>query len=110
LKADPSGVTANNLAFAYASRGQRLDRAFELAMQAVQQAPGRAEPMDTRGYVLYRMRQYSAASQAFERALEMKPDKNARRQINQHLADSYEASGLTDKAKQLRAAAASQGG
>jgi uncharacterized protein HemY len=48
------------------------------------------------------MRRYTAASQAFERALELKPQGEARRQITLHLADAYDASGLTDKADALR--------
>ena len=107
---DPSGVAANNLAFAYAARGERLERAFDLAMQSVNRIPGRAEPMDTLGFVLLKMRQYSAAADAFERALELKPDSSTRRHIQLHLADAYEASGLTAKAAELRRSAARVGG
>jgi uncharacterized protein HemY len=102
-KGDPSGMDANNLAYTYAERGEKLDHALELAMQAVNHIPRRAEPMDTLGLVLYKMRQYSAASQAFERALELKADATSRRQIKLHLADAYEASGLVEKANELRA-------
>jgi tetratricopeptide (TPR) repeat protein len=101
-RGDLTGVASNNLALAYANRGQKLDRALELAVHAVNRVPNRPEPMDTLGVVLLKMRQYSAASQAFERALAMKPQGEAQRQIMLHLADSYEASGLTDKAATLR--------
>ena len=102
---DPSGVAANNLAYAYAARGQKLNRALDLAVQSVNRIPGRAEPMDTLGFVLLKMRQYSAAADAFERALDLKPDTSTRRNIQLHLADAYEASGLTTKAAELRRSA-----
>jgi len=107
---DPSGIAANNLAYAYAARGQRLDRAFDLAVQSVNRIPGRAEPMDTLGYVLLKMRQYSAAAEAFERALTLKPDASTRRNIQLHLADAYEASGLVTKAAEMRQSARRLGG
>jgi tetratricopeptide (TPR) repeat protein len=101
-RGDPTGVASNNLALAYANRGQKLDRALELAVYAVNRVPNRPEPMDTLGMVLLKMRQYTAASQAFERALAMKPHGDAQRQITLHLAESYEASGLTERATALR--------
>jgi tetratricopeptide (TPR) repeat protein len=101
-RGDPSGVASNNLALVYATGGQRLERALELAVHAVNRVPNRPEPMDTLGMVLLKMRRYTAASQAFERALELKPQGEARRQITLHLADAYDASGLTDKADALR--------
>jgi tetratricopeptide (TPR) repeat protein len=107
---DPSGVAANNLAYAYATRGKRLDRALDLAVESVHRIPSRPEPMDTLGFVLLKMRQYSAAAEAFERALALKPDAGTRRHIELHLADAYEASGLTAKAAELRQAAAKAGG
>lgn len=107
---DPSGIAANNLAYAYAVRGQRLDRAFDLAVQSVNRIPGRAEPMDTLGFVLLKMRQYSAAAEAFERALSLKPDASTRRNIQLHLADAYDASGLTAKAAEMRYSAGRLGG
>jgi uncharacterized protein HemY len=66
--------------------------------------------MDTLGVVLLKMRRYSAASQAFERALAMKPLGEARKQITLHLADSYEASGLIEKATALRRSVKRAGG
>jgi tetratricopeptide (TPR) repeat protein len=102
-RGDRSGVAANNLAFAYAVRGQNLNRALDLAAQAVERMPHRPEPVDTLGVVLLKMRQYSAASQAFERALTLKPDTVASRQIALHLAEAYDASGLPEKAAEVRA-------
>jgi tetratricopeptide (TPR) repeat protein len=102
---DLSGVTANNLAFAYATRGMRLDRALELSLDAVRRMPAKAEPMDTLGFVFLKMRQYSAAADAFERALQLSPEPSAKRQILLHLGDAYQASGEDQKAASARAAA-----
>lgn len=102
---DPTGIAANNLAFAYATRGMRLDRALELSLDAVRRMPAKAEPMDTLGFVFLKMRQYTAAADAFEHALELSPDAQARRQILLHLADAYQAGGEEAKATAARAAA-----
>ena len=99
---DQSGVAANNLAFAYAMRGERLDRALELSIDAVHQMPSKPEPMDTLGFVFLKMRQYSAAADAFERALQLAPDASAKRQILLHLADAYAACGEEAKAASAR--------
>ena len=102
---DQSGVTANNLAFAYATRGERLDRALELSIDAVHRMPSKPEPMDTLGFVFLKMRHYSAAANAFERALQLAPEPPAKRQILLHLADAYAACGQDDKAASARAQA-----
>lgn len=102
---DRSGVAANNLAFAYADRGERLGRALELSLDAVRRMPSQPEPMDTLGYVLLKMRQYTSASEAFERALQLSPEPGAKRQILLHLADAYQASGEEQKAAAARSAA-----
>ena len=99
---DQSGVAANNLAFAYAMRGERLDRALELSVDAVHRMPSKPEPMDTLGFVFLKMRQYTAAADAFERALQLAPDAPAKRQILLHLASAYAACGEDDKAALAR--------
>jgi tetratricopeptide (TPR) repeat protein len=99
---DQSGVAANNLAFAYAMRGERLDRALELSVDAVHRMPSKPEPMDTLGFVFLKMRQYTAAADAFERALQLAPDAPAKRQILLHLASAYAACGEDDKAASAR--------
>jgi tetratricopeptide (TPR) repeat protein len=102
---DKTGIAANNLAFAYAERGVLLNRALELSLDAIHRMPAKAEPMDTLGFVFLKMRQYSAAADAFERALQLSPEAVARRQILLHLADAYQASGEDAKADSARAAA-----
>jgi cytochrome c-type biogenesis protein CcmH/NrfG len=83
----------------------RLDRALELSLDAVRRMPAKAEPMDTLGFVFLKMRQYSAAADAFERALQLSPEPSAKRQILLHLGDAYQASGEDQKAASARAAA-----
>jgi cytochrome c-type biogenesis protein CcmH/NrfG len=102
---DKTGIASNNLAFAYAERGVQLSRALELSLDAIRRMPSKAEPMDTLGFVFLKMRQYSAAADAFERALQLSPGATARRQILLHLADAYQASGEDAKAESARAAA-----
>lgn len=106
---DRSGVAANNLALEYAQRGYKLEEAFALAHHAVQLMPRQPEPLDTLGVVLLKRREYTAASEAFQRALALKPGAAQRRSILLHLADAYEASGLADEARRTRRSAGRTG-
>ena len=52
MEADPrAAVAANNLAWMYASRGEQLDRALQLAQAAKAELPDDAAVSDTLAYV-----------------------------------------------------------
>lgn len=68
-----AGVAANNLAYIYASRGQQLDRALELAQQATRSLPDRPDVTDTLGWVYLKRDLPALAIPPFEEAVEKAP-------------------------------------
>ena len=63
----------NNLAWLYASQGEQLKRAIELAERAVALEVNAAR-LDTLAYVYYRYGAYPEAEQAISRAIELEPN------------------------------------
>jgi tetratricopeptide (TPR) repeat protein len=84
LEEDPNNASANNgLAYDYAERGERLDKALALVDRALSRAPNDAEAMDTKGWVLFKLKRYREALPLIERAVRELPD---RREHHDHLA------------------------
>jgi len=98
---DASGVVANNLAWAYAQRGVKLDRALELATSAVERNPKNPAVLDTLGVVQLKRRNYSEAVEALQKAslLMDSPEwKLQRAEVYRHLAEAYLGAGLSIRA------------
>ena len=63
----------NNLAWAYATRGERLDEARQLAVQSVARREAGFN-LDTLAWIDYQLGSLDAARRAFERAVQLQPD------------------------------------
>jgi tetratricopeptide (TPR) repeat protein len=70
-KAQPNPVILNNMAWLYLDRDAR--RAMELATQAYELAPSRAEIVDTYGWVLFKGGRRSEGLAALQQALVIAP-------------------------------------
>jgi len=68
-----AAVASNNLAWMYASRGEQLDRALQLAQAAVAELPDHPEVNDTLGFVYLRKQLPSLAIPPLRLAVEKKP-------------------------------------
>ncbi|MBV9086996.1 MAG: tetratricopeptide repeat protein, partial [Acidobacteriaceae bacterium] len=92
-----TGVAANNLAWIYAQRGERLQRALALAEAARNRAPQNPAFLDTLGFVQLRRREYTAAVETLRKAVQMAVhDGNtdpALPQIVAHLAEARRLAG-----------------
>ncbi|MFC1799592.1 fused MFS/spermidine synthase [Candidatus Eisenbacteria bacterium] len=98
LELDGGNVdAANNLAWIYAERGEKLDRALKLALMATGQVPS-ANNLDTLGWVYYVMGDYSKAATELERALGSEPQ---RIESIYHLGLVHLKSGNKSKARDL---------
>ena len=69
-----AGVAANNLAYIYATRGEQLERAQELAQRAKQTMPDRPDVNDTLGWVYYRRNLPALAIPPLEACVARAPD------------------------------------
>jgi cellulose synthase operon protein C len=98
VEANPrAAVASNNLAWMYASRGDQLDRALQLAKAAVAELPENAEVNDTLGYVYIR-KQMAALGLPPLRVAVAKDSGNPA--IHYHLGLAYEQVGDKPAARQ----------
>jgi len=94
-----TGVAANNLAWIYAERGERLQRALALAESARTRAPQNPAFLDTLGFVQLRRREYTAAVETLKKAVQLAVHDGdtdpALPQIVAHLAEARRLAGET---------------
>jgi tetratricopeptide (TPR) repeat protein len=91
-----AGVACNNLAWILAERGQDLDRALELAQNAVAAAPERAEILDTLGWVYYKRNQPLQAVPYFQQSVQKSPE---RAEYHYHLGLAFVKGGDNEKGR-----------
>jgi tetratricopeptide (TPR) repeat protein len=100
---DPSGVACNNLAWIYAMRGQKLDKALSLAQRARLAQPENAAVADTLGYVHLARHEYTEAIRVLESAQRLAKGKNPETlaEVQRHLKQAYLRAGLPEQAKTI---------
>ncbi len=93
-------LVLNNYAYYLALRKERLDKAKEMALHAVELDPNNAVYLDTYAWVLYQLGDYTAAEAQMEKAIRLlkQPDKT----YYQHYADILEKTNKQDKANEYR--------
>jgi tetratricopeptide (TPR) repeat protein len=96
LLLDPANVLAlNNYAYLLALQGRELDTAKKMALQAVGNEPDNPVYLDTLGWVLYKLGEFTDALGYLEKAVLLAPGEA---EIAEHLLDVYEKLGLEEKA------------
>ena len=90
-------LIANNYAYSLSERGVNLDRALELAELAVEKEPENSSYLDTIGWVLYKLGDYSKAEEYIQKAID-KDENNA--VLFDHLADIFSKQNKNEKAKE----------
>ena len=71
LKLNPNNaLLINNYAYSLAQRGQNLTKAIELAQKANQLVPLQASFLDTKGWVQYKLKNYSEALEILKVAID----------------------------------------
>lgn len=86
----------NNLARVYAGLGKEMQQAIDLAKQAVSLAPT-ARHYDTLAYTYYRNAQYTEASEAIYRAIELAPDVDAYNKLLLKIQKAHVTGGIERK-------------
>ncbi len=96
LKIDPkSALLLNNYGYSLAERGVQLQRALEMAKQAVAAEPENAAYLDTYGWVFFRLEKYDEAAKYVEMAI---ATGKASAVVEEHLGDIYLKLGHREKA------------
>ncbi|MET4105533.1 tetratricopeptide repeat protein [Hymenobacter sp. UYP22] len=84
----------NNYSYYLSLRGEKLERAKEMAGKLVKQNPDNDTYLDTYGWVLYRLKDYTGARQQLEKALKTTTDAT----VVEHYGDVLFRLGEVDKA------------
>ncbi|MCA8831868.1 tetratricopeptide repeat protein [Hymenobacter pini] len=86
----------NNYSYYLSLRGEKLEKAREMAGKLVKQNPDNDTYLDTYGWVLYRLKDYTGARQQLEKALKTTTDAT----VVEHYGDVLFQLGEADKALQ----------
>jgi Flp pilus assembly protein TadD len=98
VEANPrAAVAANNLAWMYASKGEQLDRALQLAQSAKAEIPDHPEVNDTLGFVYLKKQLPALAIAPLRLAVEKVP---ANPSFHYHLGLAYSQTGDKAAARQ----------
>ena len=92
-----AAVASNNLAWMYASRGEQLDRALQLAQAAKAELPDHPEVNDTLGFVYLKKQLPALAIPPLRLAVEKDPGNPA---FHYHLGLAYSQTGDKAAARQ----------
>ncbi|MBU1012866.1 MAG: tetratricopeptide repeat protein [Bacteroidetes bacterium] len=86
LKLDPeNSVVLNNYAYYLALRSEKLDQAKRMSFKAVDLDPENASNLDTKAWVLYKMKLFEEAKIVIERAMEIGEQNSA--EVYEHYGD-----------------------
>lgn len=81
-------VALNNYAYSLATRNEKLDQALEMVNKALDLVPENASYLDTKGWILYNLKQYDAAEEYLQKAYDVFGDNP---EILEHLGDLKKA-------------------
>ncbi|MGB2867911.1 MAG: tetratricopeptide repeat protein [Bacteroidota bacterium] len=99
LKVDPkSALLLNNFSYSLAERGLQLQRALEMAVQAVTAEPDNASYLDTLGWIYFKIGKYDEAEKYVEKAVETGKGSSV---VVEHLGDVYSKLGQKEKALEM---------
>lgn len=96
LVSDPNNVQVlNNYSYFLSLRGEKLDKAKQMAGKVVKQFPDNDTYLDTYAWVLYKQKDYSGARAALEKALQTSKDGS----VIEHYGDVLYQLGEKEKAE-----------
>jgi tetratricopeptide (TPR) repeat protein len=99
LKLDPkSALLLNNYSYSLAERGLQLQRALEMAKQAVTTEPDNAAYLDTFGWIFFKLEKYEDAHIYIEKSVSTG---KASAVVYDHFGDVYQKLGQKEKALEL---------
>lgn len=97
LRYDPENDNAmNNYAYNLSVRGEKLDRAEELAIKAMEVAPENAAYLDTVGWIYFKKGEYEKARRFIQASIDTG---EASAEVLEHLGDVHEQLGNMDEAR-----------
>ncbi|MCG3199460.1 MAG: Beta-barrel assembly-enhancing protease [bacterium] len=104
MRADPDYAEGYNfLAYMYAERDIKLERALELVETALRLEPSNPNITDTLGWIYFKMGDYSKATEALEKAVSLLTEdfEAGSSVIFEHLGDAHEKLGKLPEAREM---------
>jgi len=99
LSYDPENHNAmNNYAYNLSVRGEKLEKAQELALKAMELEPENSAYLDTMGWIFYKLGEYEKAKRFIQTSINL-DEKAAGAEVLEHLGDVYEKLGNLERAK-----------
>jgi tetratricopeptide (TPR) repeat protein len=91
LRLDPhSHILLNNYAYSLAERGIQLERALQMAKEAVEKQPENSSYLDTIGWVYFKLGKYGEAREYIEKAVRLRDAVGENGStLNEHLGDVF---------------------
>lgn len=91
LRIDPNNpLILNNYAYNLSERGEKLDKALEMATLAIEAEPENASYLDTIGWIYFKLKKYKLAEKYIRKSLSLNGGSAV---VNDHLGDVYLAMG-----------------
>lgn len=101
LRYDPKNHNSmNNYAYNLSVRGEKLERAQELALKAMELEPENSAYLDTMGWIFYKLGEYKKAKRFIKASIDL-DTQAAGAEVLEHLGDVYEKLGELNEAKKL---------
>ena len=98
LRLDPENTTTmNNYAYYLSVRNENLEKALEMATQAVESDPQNSSFLDTLGWVYYQMENYEQARNYIQQSIDTG---SASAEVFEHMGDVLAAAGNQEQAKE----------
>jgi len=99
LRYDPQNHNAmNNYAYNLSVRGEKLERAQELVMKAMELEPENAAYFDTMGWIFYKLGEFEKAKRFIQASIDL-DETAASAEVLEHLGDVYDKLGNYERAK-----------
>ena len=97
LRLDPENITAmNNYAYYLSVREENLEKALEMATEAVESNPENSSFLDTLGWVYFKMENYEQAHNYIQQSIDTG---EASAEVFEHMGDVFEAQGEIEEAR-----------
>jgi len=99
LRYDPQNHNAmNNYAYNLSVRGEKLERAKELAIKAMDLEPDNAAYLDTMGWIFFKLGEFEKAKRFIQASIDL-DNTAASAEVLEHLGDVHEKLGNLERAK-----------
>ncbi len=97
LKYPDNALLLNNYSYSLSERGEKLDRALQMAQRALEQEPDNGAYLDTMGWIYFKLGDYQKALEYIQEAVKVREESA---EVLEHLGDVYQKLNQPEKARE----------